>query len=141
MATIYDADIQKSIEKLSDSLKSHIKDPEWSKFVKTGSAKARPPAELDWFYKRAASLLITIYKKGPIGVSKLRVKYGSKKRRGHNPEKFFRASGKIIRNILQQLDKASLTIYKKEGLNKGRVISPKGRSLVDKNSVIIKNEQ
>ena len=141
MATIYDADIQKSIEKLSESLKSLIKAPEWAKFVKTGPAKARPPVEENWFYKRAASLLIVIYKKGPIGVSKLRVKYGSKKRRGHSPEKFYRASGKIIRNILQQLDKANLTIYKKEGIKKGRTISPKGRSLVDKNSVLIKNEQ
>ena len=131
MATIYDADIQKSIEKLSDSLKSHIKDPEWSKFVKTGSAKARPPAELDWFYKRAASLLITIYKKGPIGVSKLRVKYGSKKRRGHNPEKFFRASGKIIRRILQQLEKNKLIEQKAIGFHKGRIITKEGRKLVD----------
>ena len=140
MATIYDADIQKSIEKLSDSLKSLIKAPEWTNFVKTGPAKARPPVETDWYYKRSAAILITIYKRGPIGVSKLRVKYGSKKRRGHNPEKFVRASGKIIRSILQQLDKASLTQFKKDGVIKGRIITPKGRSIIDKNVVIQKNE-
>ena len=141
MATIYDSDIQKSIENLSESLKPYIKAPEWTKFVKTGPAKARPPVEEDWFYKRTAAVLITIYKKGPVGVSKLRTKYGSKKRRGHNPERFYRASGKIIRNVLQQLDKAGLTQYKKDGIIKGRIITPKGKSLVDKNSVIIKNEQ
>ncbi len=141
MTTIYDADIQKSIEKLSDSLKSLIKAPEWTKFVKTSAGKERPPADLDWYYKRAASLLITIYKRGPVGVSKLRVKYGTKGRRGHNPAKFYRASGKIIRNVLQQLDKAGLTQFKKDGVHKGRIVTGKGRSLVDKNSIIIKNEQ
>ena len=140
MATIYDADIQQSIEKLSESLKSLIKAPEWTKFVKTGPAKARAPVERGWFYKRGASVLIAIYKKGPIGDSKLRVKYGSKKRRGHNPEKFYIASGKIIRNILQQLDKAQLTQYKKDGVEKGRIVTAKGRSLVDKNSILLKNE-
>ena len=139
MVSIYDADIQKSIEKLGDSLKSLIKVPEWTKFVKTGSAKERPPVETDWYYKRAASILITIYKRGPVGVSKLRLKYGSKKNRGHNPEKFRRASGKIIRTILQQLDKTGLTQFKKDGVHKGRIITGKGKSLVDKNAVIIKN--
>ncbi len=140
MATIFDADIQKSIEKISDSLKTLIKAPEWTKFVKTGRAKARPPVDEYWYYKRAAAVLITIFKRGPIGVSKLRVKYGSKQRRGHSPEMFRRASGKIIRTILQQLDKAELTQFKKDGVHKGRIITAKGQSLIDKNAVIIKNE-
>lgn len=140
MTTIYDADIQKSIEKLSTSLKSLIKEPEWTKFVKTSPGKERPPVDPEWYYKRAASVLITIYKRGPIGVSKLRVKYGTKGRRGHNPAKFYRSSGKIIRSVLQQLDKAELTKFKKDGVNKGRIITSKGKSLIDKNAVLIKNE-
>src|SRR3989338_511174 len=124
MVTIYDGDIQKSIEKLSSSLKSSIKVPEWAKFVKTSSGKQRLPENPDWYYIRAASILITVYKRGPIEVSKLRMKYGTKKDRGHKPEKFVRASGKIIRDILQQLDKADLTIYKKDGIHKGRIIAP-----------------
>ncbi len=140
MTTIYDADIQKSIEKLSASLKSLIKEPEWTKFVKTSPGKERPPVDPEWYYKRAASVLITIYKRGPIGVSKLRVKYGTKGRRGHNPAKFYRSSGKIIRSVLQQLDKAELTKFKKDGVNKGRIITSKGKSLIDKNAVLIKNE-
>lgn len=141
MVTIYDSDIQQSIEKLSNSLKATIKAPEWTRFVKTSAGKERPPVDPEWYYKRAAAILITIYKRGPIGTSKLRVKYGTKGRRGHNPAKFYRASGKIIRNVIQQLDKAGLTQFKKDGIHKGRIVTPKGRSLVDKNSVIIKNEQ
>lgn len=140
MATIYDADTQKTIEKLGDTLKSIISAPEWAIYVKTSSGKERPPADPNWYYIRASAILITIYKRGPIGVSKLRVKYGSKQSRGHKPEKFRRASGKIIRSILQSLDKAGLTELKKDSLYKGRIITNKGRSLVDKNSVIIKNE-
>ncbi len=141
MGKIYEADIQESIEKLSTILQTIIKAPEWALFVKTGPAKERPPVDQNWYYVRAAALLVTIYKRGPIGVSKLRTKYGSKQRRGHNPERFVRASGKIIRSIMQQLDKAGLTIYKKDGVHKGRIITPKGKSLVDKNAVIIKYEQ
>ncbi len=141
MATIYDADIQMSIEKLSESLKPLFKAPEWTKFVKTSAGKERPPVDPDWFYKRAAALLVTIYKRGPIGVSKLRVKYGTKGRRGHNPARFYKGSGKIIRVALQSLDKSGLTQFKKEGIKKGRIVTPKGRSLIDKNAVLIKNEQ
>ena len=137
MVSIFDGDIQESIEKLSASLKTTIKAPDWTLYVKTSPSKERPPVDTDWFYKRAASLLVTIYKRGPIGVSKLRVKYGSKKRRGHSPAKFVRASGKILRNILQQLEKAGLVTFKKDSVHKGRIITPKGRSLVDKNAVLI----
>ena|SRR3989344_7669703 len=135
MASINDGDIQKSIEKLSESLKSLVKSPDWALFVKTGAGKERPPVDLDWFYKRSASVLITIYRRGPIGVAKLRVKYGSRKRRGHKPAKFCLASGKIIRNVMQQLEKAELVINKKDGIHKGRIVSPKGKSLVDKSTV------
>lgn len=141
MATIYEADIQKTIEKLADSLKSLIKSPEWAKFVKTGSGKERPPHDPDWYYTRAASVLITIYKKGPIGVSKLRTKYGSKKDRGHKPERFVRASGKIIRTVLQQLDSANLTEMKKDGIHRGRIITSKGRSIIDKNIILVEKWQ
>ena len=135
MVSIYEGNIQKTIEKLSETLKSLVKAPEWSLYVKTSASKERPPFETDWFYKRAASILVTVYRRGPIGVPKLRVKYGSKKRRGHNPPMFCLGSGKIIRNVLQQLEKADLVKDKKDGVHKGRVITPKGISLVDKNIV------
>lgn len=132
MATTFDVDIGKTIEQVAVHLKSVVKAPEWTLFVKTGPAKERPPVEANWFYMRTASVLRTVYVRGPIGVQKLRVKYGSKKNRGHKPEHFYKASGKIIRNILQQLEKAELVRFHKDGVHKGRVITPKGRSLVDK---------
>ena len=85
-----------------------------------------------WFV-RSAAILRSIYKsKGPIGVQKLRLKYGSKKNRGSKPEKFYKASGKIIRIIVQQLEKEELVKKGEKGVHKGRVIASKGKSLLDK---------
>ena len=130
---IYDAKPSELIEKIAVELKAKIKQPEWSIFVKTGVSKERPPEKEDWFYTRAAAILRKIYmSKGPIGVNKLRTKFGSKKNRGTRPEKFYRASGKIIRNILQQLEKNKLIEQKAVGVHKGRVITKEGKSLLDK---------
>ena len=106
--------------------------PSWGSFVKTGTSKERPPTNLDWWYIRAASILTKVYRHGPIGVSKLRTKYGGRKNRGYKPERFYRASGKIIRTILQELEKNNLIIFKKEGVHKGRIITPRGKSFMDK---------
>jgi small subunit ribosomal protein S19e len=132
MATIYDANTQELIKKVANALKEKIKDPTWSMFVKTGVAKERPPLEKDWWYMRAASILRKVYLLGPIGTNKLRVKYSSRKNRGYTPEKTFSGSGKIIRTILQQLEQIEF-IKKTEKIgHKGRVITPKGKSFLDK---------
>ena len=93
------------INKAAEELKKQklVEPTEWSKFVKTGHSKQRLPDNDDWWYYRSAAILRSIAKLGPIGTQKLRTKYGSKKNRGHKPEKFFEASGSIIRKILQQL--------------------------------------
>ena len=134
MATIYDVDPSELIKKAASSLKNidAIKEPSWAKFVKTGMSKERPPVELDWWYARAASVLRKVYILGPVGVSKLRRKYGGKKNRGHKPEKFYPGSGNIIRKILQQLEKAELIKYAEKKVHKGRVITPKGKKFLDK---------
>lgn len=134
MATIYDIEPAELIEKTAEELKKceNIKPPQWVDFVKTGAHKERPPRRSDWWYIRAASVLRTIYKRGPIGVSKLRTKYGGKKRRGHKPEEFRKASGNILRKILQQLEKQGLVKQVEKGVHKGRIITPKGKSLLDK---------
>lgn len=132
MATIYDENPNKLIEKASNELKKVIKAPEWSMFVKTGVSKERPPEDPDWWYKRAAAVLRSVYMKGPIGTNKLRTKYGSKKNRGNKPEKFFKSSGKILRTVLQQLEKAELLVQQQKGVHKGRVITAKGKSFLDK---------
>lgn len=134
MTTMYDVDAQNLILKAAEELKKipEIKAPAWAAFVKTGMHKERPPVNDDWWYMRTASVLRTIYRLGPIGVSKLRTKYGGKKNRGVKKEHFYRGSGNILRKSLQQLEKAGLVKFAEKGVHKGRVITPKGRSFLDK---------
>lgn len=135
MAIIYNKDTAEIINKAAEELKKieEIKAPEWAKYCKTGVAKERPPVDRDWWYKRTASMLRRLYvSKGPIGVSKLKSKYGSNKNRGHKPNKFYKGSGNITRKILQQLEKAGLAKKAEIGVHKGRIITGKGRSFLDK---------
>lgn len=108
-----------------------INPPEWADFVKTGTNKERPPVQDDWWYRRAGSVLVKVNDLGPVGVSKLRVKYGSKKRRGYRPPEFRKGSGNILRKILQQLEAAGLVKQDTKAGHKGRVITGKGVSLLN----------
>jgi small subunit ribosomal protein S19e len=130
--SVYDNDARVVIDNVAKQLKEFIKQPEWTPYVKTGTSKQRPPADKDWFFTRTAAVLRTVSLKGPIGVSKLRTKYGGRKNRGVKPEKFFKGSGSILRKALQELDKAGLTVQAEKGLHKGRVVTPKGQSLLAK---------
>lgn len=134
MVSIFDAAAGKLTKEVAETLKTkkEIAPPEWAKFVKTGVHKERPAQQKDWWRIRAAAILRTVYKDGPVGISKLRSKYGGRKNRGRKPEKFRKGSGSIIRKIVQQLDAAGLIKYKKEGVRKGRVITPAGVSLLNK---------
>ena len=129
---IYDKDPNEIIGKTAQELKRVIKVPEWHIFVKTGAGRERPPENKDWWYVRAASILRKIYINGPIGTSKLSKKYGNKKNRGHKPERFYTGSRKIIRTILQQLEQEQLIKQDSKGVHKGRIITPKGKSFLDK---------
>ena len=135
---IYNLNAQEYNLKLAEALKKipEITAPKWSEFVKSGPAKERPIDEPNFWYKRTASILRQIYKKKIIGVSKLRTRYGSKKNRGYAPEKFMKASGKIIRTILQQCDAAGLTEIAKDikGVRSerpGRKLTAKGKELME----------
>ncbi len=134
MATIYDVDTAEVIKNTAEALKKadNVKKPDWATFVKTGTGRERPPENEDWWYFRAAAVLRKIYMLGPVGVGKLRTKFGNKKNRGAKPEKFFKGSGKIIRFILQQLEKEGLVKQAEKGVHRGRIITPKGKSLMDK---------
>lgn len=143
MATIYDVKTDELIEKTAEELKkiNEIKPPLWADFVKTGVHKERPPVRKDWWYIRCASILRKIYILGPIGTSKLRTKYGGKKRRGYAPPIFKKGSGSIIRKALQQLEKAGFIVQAVKDGHKGRIITPKGKSFLDKiASSITKNK-
>jgi len=131
--TMRDVPSQKLILRVSEELKKNenIKPPEWSKFVKTGVSTERPPSQEDWWFIRSAAILRKIYLNGPIGVQRLRTAFGGRRRRGHKPAHHRKAGGKIIRLILQQLEKADY-IKKTEKPKKGRVITPKGQKLLSK---------
>lgn len=132
MATIYDANAGKLIEKASEELKKLTKTPSWTKYVKTGAGRERPPVEKDWYYKRLASILRKIYVLGPIGVNRLKIKYGNRKNMGVAGERVYRGSGKIIRTCLQQLEKLELIKKIEKGKHKGKIITNKGKSFLDK---------
>ena len=133
MARFQEADAHELIEKTAGELKKTRKmtPPDWAAYVKTGAHKERPPVDEGWWYLRSASVLRRVAILGPVGVSKLRTKYGGRKRRGHQPSEFRKASGNIIRKVLQQLQNAGYVSYKKEGVHKGRVITKEGVSLLD----------
>lgn len=134
MVSIYDVPPVELIKQAAEQLKSksEISPPAFAPFVKTGASRERPPLQSDWWYTRAAAVLRTVYKDGAVGVSKLRSKYGGKKNRGVKPEKFYKGSGKIIRTVLQQLEKAGLvTQTPPKEIKKGRVITPAGQALLD----------
>ena len=133
--SVKDAEPSSAIKRLAEELKKKggIKPPEWSKFVKTGVSAERPPQQLDWWYLRGAAILRKIYLNGPLGVQRLRTVYGSKRRRGVRPAHHMKAGGKIIRLMLQQLEKEGL-VTKVDKPRKGRVITAKGQSAVDRAS-------
>ncbi len=135
---VYEISAQEYNLKLAEALKKvpEFKEPEWVKFVKSGSAKERPIEDENFWHKRAASVLRNIYKKGSIGVQRLRTKYGSKKNRGFKPERFAKGSGKILRTILQQADKAGFTEIQKpvrgvRSKKPGRILTDKGKKFLE----------
>ena len=130
--TIFTKDPVKFIPALAAALKSvpEFEVPEWANYVKTGVSRERPPAMDDFWHTRAASILRQLYIRGVVGVGKLRTRYGSKKDRGGKPDKFFKASGKIIRVILQQAEAAGL-VEKVTRMQHGRRLTPAGRDLLD----------
>ncbi len=138
MATIFEINAHEYNKKLAEALKQvpEFKAPDWADYVKSGPSKERPIEEEDFWYKRAASILRQIYKKKIVGVNRLRTKYGSKQNRGARPEQFKKASGKIIRKILQQSDEAGFTEIAKEikgvkGKKPGRQLTAQGKKFME----------
>lgn len=133
--SVYGKNPHELIKKAAEELKKEklVEMPDWALFVKTGHCKERTPVSKDWWYVRAASVLRKLYVSSrPIGVNRLRKVYGGRKNRGYKPEKFFKGSGKIIRVVLQQLEKAELIKKSEKGVYKGRMISPKGQKFLNK---------
>lgn len=138
MANVYDVETEKLIEEAKEELKKlkELAPPEWAKFVRTGVAKERAPQQKDWWYIRAASMLRKLYiSNKPTGVRRMRKLYSSRKNRGVEPEKSYPGSGSITRKIFQSFEKVGFI----EKTKRGRILTPKGRSFLDKLASKIKN--
>lgn len=129
MTTVYDVPPDKLVKMAGEKLKKNkaISLPKWGLNVKKGSHKELPPENEDWWWVRCASVLRQIYLHGPVGVARLRTYYGGRVRRGTKKERFREASGRIIREVLKQLERAEYVTKTK----RGRKISPKGQKFLD----------
>ncbi len=133
MPTPYDVPADLLISRVADQLKADgkISPPDWSRYVKTGVHKEKSPVDPDWWFQRAAAVLRKVYIKGPIGSSRLAGEFGGRRDRGSKPYRARKGSRSIARHSLKQLESAGYL----ETLNKrGRVVSPTGRSMLDKAS-------
>src|SRR3989338_4153248 len=129
MTNVYDVEPNDLIDLAKEELKkiNGVKMPEWALYVKTGAHKDNPPEHDDFWYIRGAALLRKIYTKGPVGISRLQREYGGRKNRGARPEHHYDGGGKVIRVLLQQLEKAG---YVKKS-KKGREITAAGMKFLD----------
>ena len=117
MVSVQDVDAAKFVGMLKEELKSQkIVEPlPWSPFVKSGVNKVRPPEQHDFWYIRSASILRRLYLDNEAGVERLRTYYGGRRKSGSHPRHFYKASGSVIRKILQQLEKSGLVEKGKKG--------------------------
>jgi len=92
---------------------------------KSGACSERSPNNPDWMYVRALSILRKLVYNVK-GVSKLQLIYGKLRNRGSKPDVKYRASGAILRHIVQELQNKGLLILH----SKGRTTSMTGRALL-----------
>lgn len=135
MVSVNDVPSNKLIGALAEQMKGMpgMAPPDWARWVKTGSHAERPPINSGWWFTRAASLMRKLYLHGPIGLGDLERAYGGTKALHYFPKHHRDAGGSNIRKILQQLEQAELV----SKTPKGRVLSPKGRAMLDKTSIQI----
>ncbi len=134
MSNVYDVDPQQINRRVATALKDRIKKPEFVNYVKSGPSKERAPSDPDFWFVRSASILRQIYMNGPVGTSRLRTRYGTRKSHGSSRKHHVGAGGSIIRKSLQELEKAGFV----EKTPKGRVVTPSGMSFLDKMSKELK---
>lgn len=130
LAVVYDVPATLLVARAGQKLKEtgKVKAPEWAADVKTGTHRQYPPTQQDWWYTRCASILRRIYIDGPVGVQRLRTLYGGRKNRGVRPDRHERGSGSIIRDALQQLEKAGFV----KSVKGGRAVTPQGMAFLDR---------
>jgi small subunit ribosomal protein S19e len=132
MVNAHDVPSGRLISALAAQMKGipSMQEPDWAKWVKTGSHAERPPTNADWWFTRAASLMRKVYLHAPIGLTDLERAYGGSKALKYYPKHHRDAGGSSIRKILKQLEQAELVAK----TPKGRVLTSKGRAMLDKTS-------
>lgn len=129
MANVYQVESSALVKTAAAKLQEQkLPMPVYVTVVKTGPSRERAPEQTDFWYIRCSALLRQVYINGPIGVSRLRARYGSRKVHTVTKHHWKRAGGSIITDALNALEKAG---YVKKGKT-GRVITPQGKSFLDK---------
>ncbi|EPR61910.1 ribosomal protein RPS19 [Toxoplasma gondii GT1] len=103
--------------------------PKWIDYVKTAHAKELAPYDPDWLYIRAAAILRHLYIRPDCGVGGFRKVFSCRQRRGVRPNHTSKASGKIIRYILQQFEEMGLVESDPE--KPGRRLTKNGQRELD----------
>lgn len=118
------------LPRLATALKERqaVAPPEWAPYVKTGVHKQRAPVQPEWWYLRSASVLRKISLHGVTGVERLAADYGGRHDRGSAPYHTRAGSRSVLREIVQQLEKAGLVQMMKK---RGRRLSAEGQKLID----------
>lgn len=130
MTTFYDVPADDLNEAVAEKL--DLEQPDWATVAKTGVGREMAPQQEDFWNRRAASILRTVADNSPVGVERLRTRYGDSKqgstRYRVRPDQKSKGSGKIIRTILQQLEEAG---YVETAEGEGRRVAGDGRQLLD----------
>ncbi|XP_037955813.1 40S ribosomal protein S19-like [Teleopsis dalmanni] len=85
-----------------------LKMPADAILFKAGKCKKLIPINADWFYLRCASILRRMYKRGPIGIGKLREMYGGRRRRAFRPRYFSIVADGLLIVVLKALSQAKM---------------------------------
>ncbi|PSQ01723.1 30S ribosomal protein S19e [Halobacteriales archaeon QS_5_70_17] len=130
MTTFYDVPADDLNEAVAEKL--DLEQPDWAAVAKTGVGREMAPQQEDFWNRRAASVLRTVADNSPVGVERLRTRYGESKqgstRYRVRPDRKAKGSGKVIRTILQQLEEAG---YVETAEGEGRRVTGEGRRLLD----------
>lgn len=130
MTTVFDVPAGQLVDMLTTKLMEidSVKPADWTRFAKAGRHTEKAPVNPHWWHTRVASVLRKVYIMGPVGTSRLSAEFGGAADRGSKPNRAVKGSGSATRTALQQLERAGLVQNLR---NRGRVVSSKGRSLVD----------
>jgi len=140
LPTPYDVSASQFIPRLAKHIKDRVdqvQPPPWALMVKTSTHTQRQPEDLDWWFTRAASILRKVYLQGPVGIERLRARYGGRKSLGVRRQHARKGGGSNVRKILQQLETAGLVEPTK---GRGRVLTKEGRRVLDKIASEVKEE-